>query len=1198
MGLIMKKYFAIMAAIVAAASCQRYEETDIVPTAEPTYSITVGTDDATRTYFESLGDAYRHYWEADDAISVFALTGDNDKFVLTGGADTRQGVFTGNAAIAGAPQKYAVYPYSPDNRIEGTTLKVAYPDVQSLRSDRSSYDRTAHLMVGRGDGDALQLRNISAYLKISLTGKAAVRRIKVRSLGGEPFAGSASVILKGDEPYITIDGGTGIVKLECNTTLTAAATDFYIAVAPATLAHGFAVTVEDGDGMSMTRTHSKATVLRRNTVYEMPVFEYEATDKVLEADLLDVVFYADGTAKDISPTNIPVTTYPSAAMTTYFDEIQGRNVARFNHAIGTTVTEGYYKADYSQDEEFKSRLRDGFSMECLFMMASAQPAGEAKMFSGHESAGFGLVINKKTNGGDICFLPNINTEGTGTSAYQYAKSGVIPEVGRYYHAVGVWDKNEGKIHIYVDGKRCGSVDVPNGELILRDNKPSVQTVFIGGDTSVDKCQGAWNGEVLIARIYDAALDAGDVATLYDRAKRDRSGIGFPLQGISHVDKADVSAGYKFPVKGYGFAEGDTAVLRSGAAEYRCTTSVYSDAAVLTIPDDLASGTYDIVFVRDGAETIAGSVALTMHDMPKADMLDVVFLNDGTAADASAMQVPIQTFPSNMLTTYYDSRQGCYAARFSHPLGSNLSGGFYKANYLNNPAFKAELADGHTLETLFMLADDHDGAAEIKPFAAHHAAGTGFMIGKTARNKEIIFLPNVNSKGTTASNWVYTMSGIVPQKGVYYHVVGVWNKEEGKTSIYVNGELCGTESAAGEMIFPTDDLAWWFGIGGDAKASATTSQNAWNGDIAIARIYDKPLTADDVAKLWNATERDRPVATISLTDKQYLSGIEVGEGTRYAVYANGFAEGDTLRFESTTGGNSYDLATEIESDRAIAAIPSGFATDTYRIVAVRGGEVCPIGTAELTFRSNPRKIFAPKIIAHRGVRNNGEPDNSLAALAATQKTDGVYGVEFDIFITKDNVIVLNHDKTTSNNGYKIEDSTFETVRTETLSNGEPLPTLDEWLTQAQSTPELVMVVEVKRHSNAARALACAQAAAKMIREKGMENRVAFISFDYEVCKLMAKEFPNAVIAYTASTDDKTPKQIIGDGINSTNFQWALLSTISGHIESAHALGMNVLTWTVSDTASILDCMAAGVDQIITNDVRVAKSVTAKRFVEYR
>lgn len=138
MGLIMKKFFAILAAIVAATSCQHYEETDILPTTGADYSIEVGIDDATRTYFESLGTTYRHYWEADDALSVLTLSGDNHRFALTGGADTRQGVFTGTSAIATAPKIYAVYPYNDDNRLVGTTLEVVYPDTQTARTDRSS----------------------------------------------------------------------------------------------------------------------------------------------------------------------------------------------------------------------------------------------------------------------------------------------------------------------------------------------------------------------------------------------------------------------------------------------------------------------------------------------------------------------------------------------------------------------------------------------------------------------------------------------------------------------------------------------------------------------------------------------------------------------------------------------------------------------------------------------------------------------------------------------------------------------------------------------------------------------------------------------------------------------------------------------------------------------------------------------------
>ena len=42
---------------------------------------------------------------------------------------------------------------------------------------------------------------------------------------------------------------------------------------------------------------------------------------------------------------------------------------------------------------------------------------------------------------------------------------------------------------------------------------------------------------------------------------------------------------------------------------------------------------------------------------------------------------------------------------------------------------------------------------------------------------------------------------------------------------------------------------WFGIGAD-PGSATSAHNAWCGDVAIARVYSKPLNQEEVTTLWN------------------------------------------------------------------------------------------------------------------------------------------------------------------------------------------------------------------------------------------------------------------------------------------------------------------------------------------------------------
>ena len=84
--------------------------------------------------------------------------------------------------------------------------------------------------------------------------------------------------------------------------------------------------------------------------------------------------------------------------------------------------------------------------------------------------------------------------------------------------------------------------------------------------------------------------------------------------------------------------------------------------------------------------------------------------------------------------------------------------------------------------------------------------------------------------------------------MFYHVVGVWNAEEHKSYIYVNGELKNTINAPGLFRLASSNCNW-FGIGAD-PGGATSAHNAWNGDVAIARVYSKPLTQEDVAYLWN------------------------------------------------------------------------------------------------------------------------------------------------------------------------------------------------------------------------------------------------------------------------------------------------------------------------------------------------------------
>lgn len=289
--------------------------------------------------------------------------------------------------------------------------------------------------------------------------------------------------------------------------------------------------------------------------------------------------------------------------------------------------------------------------------------------------------------------------------------------------------------------------------------------------------------------------------------------------------------------------------------------------------------------------------------PAADLLDVQFQADGTAVDLSTMKNPVEKNGTD-ITVAYDDAFGRYVASFNNPWSKTCKG-WYKVDYNDaDSPIRTALADGHSLEMLLM--GHYDGTipdAEAKCFSAMQGGGTGFLVSKIsgARQNELTFLPNVSTDGKSKWNWCN--SGVVPQSDIYYHVIGVWNKEENKANIYVNGELKKSIDVAGNFNFATGTCNW-FCLGGDADPNG--GGQGWTGDLVIARAYDKALDATEAGALWQAvaaqTERanspayqNRPKAslaagtyeneqTVTLTSKSYttiyytLDGSEPNDAT--------------------------------------------------------------------------------------------------------------------------------------------------------------------------------------------------------------------------------------------------------------------------------------------------------------------------------
>ena len=572
-------------------------------------------------------------------------------------------------------------------------------------------------------------------------------------------------------------------------------------------------------------------------------------------------------------------------------------------------------------------------------------------------------------------------------------------------------------------------------------------------------------------------------------------------------------------------------------------------------------------------------------LPVADLLDISFLSDGTAVDVSASQMKVLYYSGNSHTNYYNEDLKKHIAHFSNPFNTAITKGFYKIDYQGNTEYCNRIADGHTLETLFKVDQTASGEYEIKPFSSMEGGGTGFLITKPKANGgDITFLPNVTTNGN--SNWIWTQSGVTPQPGMYYHVVGVWNKDEGKSYIYVNGELKGTQDAVGEFKFPSTDRNW-FCIGGD-PSKVSTANCGFKGDVAMARMYDAPLDQKEVQLLWDIVkdiEKYNP-EVIDINNVEMLPSATVKPGCTMYIYGDGFKKGDVIKLGTGTG---IPCETNLGEGCLKVTIPDGLTSGQSNVVLSRGATSLSIGSVDLTVSTSIFPARNSGIVAHRGYHPGNVAENSLASLIEAQKV-GVFGSEFDVYVTTDDVVVLYHDAKLSD-GRRIDACTYEEIKDYTLGNGEKLPTFEQYLEQAKKYPDVKLVCEIKTHENATKNLRAVNACAAAVDSHNIADQIVWIAFDYTICKNLASLYPDAMVQYL--NGDKAPSIVYADGINGIDYRDTKLK--DEWITEAHELGMAVNVWSINDRSDMLKFIAKGVDFITTDESEIGLELVGRPYI---
>ena len=221
--------------------------------------------------------------------------------------------------------------------------------------------------------------------------------------------------------------------------------------------------------------------------------------------------------------------------------------------------------------------------------------------------------------------------------------------------------------------------------------------------------------------------------------------------------------------------------------------------------------------------------------------------------------------------------------------------------------------------------------------------------------------------------------------------------------------------------------------------------------------------------------------------------------------------------------------------------------------------------------------AQEVICHRGYWDTeGSAQNSIRSLVKADSI-GAWGSEFDVWMTADGVLVVNHDATFE--GITIETAKWKQLKNLRLNNGEPLPTLDQMLECGKSL-KTRLIVEMKPHTSREQEQEAARKIVNMVKKKGLEDRVEYITFSCQGMKNLKALAPEGTPVYYLN-GELSPSQLAEFGIAGIDYSIKVMREHPQWIDEAHSLGMKVNVWTVNSDRDMEWCINYGVDFITTN-----------------
>ena len=312
---------------------------------------------------------------------------------------------------------------------------------------------------------------------------------------------------------------------------------------------------------------------------------------------------------------------------------------------------------------------------------------------------------------------------------------------------------------------------------------------------------------------------------------------------------------------------------------------------------------------------------------------------------------------------------------------------------------------------------------------------------------------------------------------------------------------------------------------------------------------------------------------------------------------------------------------------------------------------PLVVGSLVWLLLPPMTFAFDLQGHRGARGLA-PENTLPAFA-TALSLGVTTLELDTGVTKDGIVVISHNSTLNADITRDKDGkwlgkpgpaiysltyaelqTYEVGRINPFSNyaksfpeqkavpGARIPKLADLfaLVRKAGNPQVRFNIETKisplSPSETPDPETFAKTLVGVIRDEAMAGRTTIQSFDWRTLQVVQRIAPEIATAYLSAQQDFLDNIAAN---KSTASPWTagihykdhgsvpkMVKAAGGKIWSpfvgdltefkvkeAHALGIQVVVWTVNDPAQIKKMLDVGVHGIITDRPDLVRKVIAER-----